>query len=167
LGVDVLDTDFKKHIDKHGQFDALFLHNAKTGGGSIRNVIDKNKLYHKIMFRDHSSIRFWKRLIQKHGLDYDSIFKFAFVRNPWERNFSLWFWRNSHCKDKKRAFNIRAFERWTVLGCTGRKLEKFGYDYRNHYQHYFTHIDGNLEVDFVGRFENYFEDLTQKYFFGI
>jgi hypothetical protein len=130
------------------------LHNAKTGGSTIKKIVNENNLLHRIMYMQHHiKLKAWKEVIKREGLNWKDIFKFAFVRNPWERNYAIWFFWNK--ENKKRAFDIRAFQRWTAIGISDFSDNQIN----NKYQHWFTHIDGRLEVDFIGRFENYFEDL--------
>jgi hypothetical protein len=92
-------------------------------------------------------VLFWKHVLTSCGVDWNGIFKFAFVRNPWDKLVSSWLWHQD-VKKRNDCFDFEGFEHY-ILSSSG-----FGK------QHRFTHIDNKLEVDFVGKFENYTEDIA-------
>jgi hypothetical protein len=72
---------------------------------------------------------------------WDSMFRFCFERNPWDKAISFYFWRT-------RRLDVRpSFEEWAT---TPGSLESE----RSLYM-----IDGTLAVDFVGRYEALDTDL--------
>jgi hypothetical protein len=135
-------------IDKH---KCIFIHINKTGGSSIETALNKNiKLDTDKRVLGSGNTRF----VDKHtyALQYrkrnketfDSYFKFAFVRNPWELEVSLFHWyklalsykHSFECLLNDRVKNNHmGFNRW--IGD------------REHY-----HL-----MDFIGRFENLQEDF--------
>lgn len=84
----------------------------------------------------------------------DSFFKFCFVRNPLDRFVSEFFWRN----------NFNGFHQKKQPLCFEDFVEKFKeYYFEESEVHYrsqksFIHTDSDLQIDFVGRFENFESD---------
>ncbi|MTI28059.1 sulfotransferase family 2 domain-containing protein, partial [Fulvivirga kasyanovii] len=101
-------------------------------------------------------------LLEKRLIDqeiWDTYFKFAFVRNPWERAMSDYFWM---MKDRKVQgtfldYLMKKGEFAPYTSMPGRK------SYRGDHllpQHEFIYDkEENLMVDFVGRFENLTQDF--------
>ena len=74
---------------------------------------------------------------------WNSYFKFAIDRNPWDKTISNYYWR---CRGKTDRIDLEEYFRiWH-----GR-YNQFNYPLYT--------IDGQLAVDFVGRYENLAEDL--------
>ena len=82
---------------------------------------------------------------------WESYFKFAFVRNPWDRTVSTYFHRR-----KVAPASIKMM--WPSSTYVFRALLKMKYQVLGavptQQVDYLTDEDGNLMVDFVGRFEN-------------
>lgn len=84
--------------------------------------------------------------------DFDSLFKFSFVRNPWTRILSEYRYRN--------YFQHRSFRDFVL-----NKLPQPGWD--DQYRHVMPQYDmlhdaqGHLLVNFVGRFESLDQDFTE------
>ena len=83
---------------------------------------------------------------------YDEFFKFAFVRNPWDLNVSLYFYL---CKNKKhplsktvRAKSFDEFIEW-YIGTEPKTQLDFVAD-----------PAGEIIVDFIGKFENLSKDYN-------
>ena len=107
----------------------------KTG----RHIPDNcNKKYFK-----HTSCN---ELTEKH---YDDYFKFAFVRNPWDRVVS---WFGFGKKVHRDDLNIKN-ETFDNFILNKSKSHRWGGD--NQHQHNFTNC-----CDFIGRFENLQEDFN-------
>jgi hypothetical protein len=139
----------KKILKEHGSIESLYLHNPKTGGTSIECLVNKYKLGNKIIQSVyHMDVSFWKYVLTSCEIDWNSIFKFTFVRNPWDKLVSSYLHQGARKAKWKDCLDFEGFEHY-VLSLSG-----FGK------QHRFTHIDGKLEVDFVGKFENYTEDIS-------
>ena len=141
------------HIHK-----AVFIHVPKTAGMSMRTYFRKKKFepaeYHSPdgTNDDQTGVYIngtsW-RIQRNYANVWDKYFKFAFVRNPWDRMVSCW---------KNRAKNYDDFDKF---------LDDYPYKSYNHNLIWhtlpqLTHIqdlDGNLMVDFIGRFESLNNDL--------
>jgi hypothetical protein len=73
----------------------IFIHSIKTGGTSIRNYLND---YSDIIsvsdrrspFYFHVSAIEMEKYFQEQGWDWNNYFKFAFVRNPWDRVVSFY-----------------------------------------------------------------------------
>ena len=85
------------------------------------------------------------------GLDWDEYFKFGFVRNPWDREISNYFFNGGKLKPPKDI----SFKEWL-----NNNLRKDGliHDHNTPQCHYLT------DVDYIARFENYDEEV--KYIFN-
>jgi hypothetical protein len=141
----------------------VFVHIPKAGGSSIEKAfgiygIDNKGLNDKvdrnIMFGKDSQHYPYGKILTESDRDLSSYFSFAFVRNPWSKIVSEFFWRR--CWDKRiKDLSLKQFAR--------RVCE---FDLRNprvcyHFLEQFTFIynEDRLMVDFVGKFENLQQDL--------
>lgn len=153
----------------------LFIHIPKTAGGSVHralaaySVSPENLLINRCL--EHFGIRVnhigpfpeWKRFryhstaatVKRHlpsGV-YRELFKFAFVRNPWERLVSHYHWvvdQPAHHRHRRmRSLSFAEFaDLWTRRGKAAQRP-------------LICDEEGNLLVDFVGHFERLHEDFTQ------
>lgn len=167
----------------------VFVHIQKTGGQTVSRVLKDNI----------SDITRFKR---KHEFaicameeleDWNEYFKFAFVRNPWDRLVS-WYsmisdegtppsrrplskkmekrhLRQARRREQRRNQNLlwryvlensSTFDEF-IRKCTGKIEIKEGISYSFTYNQldYVSDRDGNLLVDFIGRFENFQSDLHE------
>jgi len=152
----------------------IFVHVPKTGGGTIENMI----LQHYFQGRDvdivferkkiHSLNKTWTQhhtihdIIKSRGVyrpeDY---YKFAFVRNPWDRAVSEYFYIKNHggcaCRGNIRKIP-KSFEDYI--------LNNFKCSWRNHIEEQYNFIYDKYNkqcVDYIGRFED-FTGSVQKIF---
>ena len=75
--------------------------------------------------------------------NYDKYFKFTFVRNPWSRTVSLWAYKTG------KECSFKYFLNKYVVN-------SIGIDYTN----YYCDENGNNLVDFIGKLENFQEDIN-------
>jgi len=152
----------------------LFVHIEKAAGSSIQqallpfaNAAPSNRfrrrlawleplnriggLYRALQFGEHATANEVKRCLPPEA--YDALFKFAFVRNPWDRMVS----RYAHLlrsKDRNRYSFISNLE----------KFEDFlQWEMRRHsanQYHYVTDAQGRQIVDFIGHYETLAEDFA-------
>lgn len=167
----------------------VFVHIQKTGGQTVSKVLKEN-------VSDISRFR-RKHEFAMHAMEelegWNEYFKFAFVRNPWDRLVS-WYSMISNADavpahrmlvDRKEERRLRRATRMKQRGdrlllwryvvdnsstfeefiknCTGEIEVKPGVFYSFVYNQldYVSDRDGNLLVDFVGRFENFQNDLLE------
>ena len=149
----------------------LFVHIPKTAGQSIeqffmdREGLDWDNYGHRkqfLMYRNQDQSRGTERLAHLSAAEYvdcgyidqsefEQLFKFSFVRNPWERILSEYRYRN--------YVHHRSFRQFIL-----KRLPKPGWDdqYRHVMPQYdMLYKDGRLLVDFVGRFENLQQDFDK------
>ena len=143
--------------------NCLFVHIPKTAGQSIEQYfmdqlgLDWEKDRHQLLLGNnpnhncgteklaHLSAAEYVRCGHVEPAEFESLFKFSFVRNPFERIVSEYRYRN--------YFHHRSFRDFVL-----DKLPRPGWD--DKYRHVMPQYDmlhddnGRLLVDFVGRFEN-------------
>ena len=124
--------------------DVLFTHIPKTGGTTIKAIF-KGRI---TLFRDHMHIT-------KDNIDqYRHYYKFTFVRNPWQRLASMY--RVNELKVNKlsdfKMFPYHSFRHYV------ESLTESNHPMRDN-QLDFISVDGQVEIDFIGRFENYSHDF--------
>lgn len=152
----------------------IFVHVPKSAGTSINRALDPfahrtehllvNRLlaavgihvnhytYHKWKrFRRHATAREARRHLPARV--YHGFFKFAFVRNPWDRMVSQYHYilrKTSHHRHKL-VKSLGGFEAYLKFEITRNKpLQK----------DFVTDARGRLLVDFVGRFERLADDFA-------
>jgi hypothetical protein len=155
------------------KYKIIFIHIPKCAGSSIEYYFDIAPFKWKQTNRLH--LTGWDKQLKIHLqhapsktlLDnkliseecWNSYFKFAFVRNPWDKAFSDYYWM---MKDRKVEGTFEEY-----LSASGPFAVSLNDSKQMHYrgdhlkpQHEFIYDnDGNLLVDFVGRFENLEEDF--------
>lgn len=148
----------------------IFVHIQKTGGNAIAAALgqDPNCPEKHFLARD---------LLALYGAEvWDSYFKFAFVRNPWDRLVSWWSMIDAHRADAERTKRLNPFQRFILErartfpefleNCDVEIVDADGpkFIFRNQLD-YLTDESGQLLVDFVGRFETLqqnFDRVTEK-----
>lgn len=154
------------------QNKCLYIHIPKCAGTSIENI-----LYGKPLIRFDIENKLWiqhatvKELVEYYFSEeeLESLFTFAIVRNPFDRFVSSYNWLCSveGVPKTKETFRDFVFVRNEFEFLIG---EKYRYEKRNYYHHLLPQIeflekDGDVVVDYVGRFENLQEDwnkISQK-----
>ena len=142
----------------------IFVHIQKTGGSSIHSVFDqlglvedgpeylRGKITSEFFRKKFPYTNYWHHLKAKDikaviPLNiWNSFFKFAFVRNPWDRALSIYSYRKQQV-DNPKSVNYRqnipdSFEQWLQESAPSPQLEHLADD------------NGNVLMDFIGRFEN-------------
>jgi hypothetical protein len=136
----------------------LFVHIPKTGGTTIENLMDipleKENFYgvvNSLALQHYTA----EKLRLELGKEYfDECYKFAIVRNPYERMISEYFFL-----PRRRTFK-------QFLEFVRDIVHKKKYDTNLFYDHFkpqyeFVYIDGELVVNSIGRFENFSEYVDQ------
>lgn len=117
----------------NNEYKFIFMHIMKTGGSSIEKLFNYEGIKHQRPIE----------LINILGqTTWDSYFKFTFVRNPWDRTISEYFYRRkkgSVATDFKSWLKSMSRDSWAI-GLQSNWLQ-----------------DKNF--DFIGRFENLQEDF--------
>jgi len=120
--------------------DFLFIHINRTGGVSIRSVI-----------APYQQGSFTHQTLDTYGKNHDisSLYRFAFVRNPWDRMVSIY-----HRRKREGILNTDFRNFVCSKGIQTRVPRRF----TQINQLDWISLGGKLAVDFVGRFENLAED---------
>ncbi len=118
--------------------------------GYISRVYAINGVYN--IYLQHADLAATGRI---HGqVQLDGLFKIAFVRNPFPRILSAYYYNMWDRKTDFRTFIIEQLPR----------RKKMNQDYtRNHFGalHHYTHMNGRLAVDFLGKLETLAEDVDR------
>lgn len=161
----------------------VFIHIPKTGGSSIEhmlglihreNLFSPTPLEGLIPATKTPQHFTWLELRQNLPSAFlDTAYKFAFVRNPWDRFVSEYCWRRGwYFKDvgaradyyyeRLDMSSLDSFVRVLELPQDKRIDARRGFD--GHLETQFSFIvgeTGKVAVDFVGRFENFEMDLRK------
>jgi len=139
------------------QYKCVFVHINKNGGTNINNALE---MIPESEFQ-HLSIK--RILALKSGRR--SYFKFSFVRNPWDWVVSEFHFRKQKTRTipPDEEFNVEALDRYFGSdSCSWAEMLYFNLRMTSTgYQKSFLYVDGNLSVDYVGRFERYVEHLGE------
>lgn len=167
----------------HG-YKLVFVHIQKTGGDTVSRLLnDSIPDIHHVNVKHGFAVDAAKDLGQ-----WNEYFKFAFVRNPWDRLVS-WYsmirdaekirWHEALGDRRKRSHlrqrrenklwryvldNSSTFDEF-VVNCTDEVEVAKGVFYSFAYNQldYITDSRDNVLIDFVGRFENFGSDLLKVY----
>lgn len=150
----------------------LMIHVPKTGGTSAAKALDQwivhppqgklNKVLcrlhlrqdpEKFMLRVHGGFRYAQKVLPNELVP--QLFKFAFVRNPWDRLVSEYCFvldreihpRHKEVKALPDFYSYLEYERYRARGRSQADMLKGR--------------DGKLGMDFVGRFENLRDDFAE------
>ena len=158
------------------RYNFLFVHIAKTGGTSVRAALERLRWRdpwywlmfpchrlshltgHKLgtKFPRHSKVIAAQEMLPREF--FDGLFKFAFVRNPWDLQVSSF----HHIRRERPHYlqgrdNFADFLRWKL---DPERPYQFHIDTSIERQSdYLIDLRGNLIVDFVGRYERLHEDF--------
>ena len=131
----------------------IFIHINKTAGTSIGNAIG-------LPIKHHQSAR---EVIARIGRDkWDKAYKFTLVRNPWDKVVSHYEYRRKRNKTDLATQDI-SFAEW-VKKTYGPEKDPFYYNNPKAFQpqvEWLKDDEGNISIDFVGKFESINEDFEQ------
>jgi hypothetical protein len=145
----------KPHLDRKREF--IFIFNPKTASKSMSHgVLEDRYLAHN---KQSTKIEWHKEINDYTDTEIDRMFKFTFVRNPWDRAVSgFFFLRQTWQRRKERKKLIdkdETFEHFVL-----NKLNVVGPEINAHFaeQHPCVFWKSKQYVHFVGRFENLQQD---------
>jgi hypothetical protein len=144
-----------KPFDDH---QAIFIHVPKNAGQSVRNSLFEN------LQPGHINV-YTYQLIYPKSL-FESYYKFAFTRNPWDRLVSAYMFMKgggAHEKDRKWAeknlVQYSEFETFVRDGLPRKKIQEWP-----HFKPQVLFLkgqNGKIKLDFIGRFETIQDDFEQ------
>lgn len=140
----------------------VFVHTYKTGGTSIRTALRPYRdrpgyvqiALSKLGFVDLATHSTAQEVKSQYPSEWNDYFTFAFVRNPWSWQVSLYFFTleneyNHHHEVVKSLGSFKEYIQWRVDG-NKQLLTDF-----------VTDKDGNRIVDYVGRMETMQSDFQK------
>lgn len=142
----------------------LFLHVPKTAGVSVQHALFGGVIFY------HRPYRHYELLFSREDLA--SLYKFSFVRNPWDRLVSAWTYlrRNASTGNTENVPGAKwftdhvaqyaDFETFVLRWVSKRNVENA----HNHFHpqvSFLKNVAGRIDLDFVGRYENLAEDFRQ------
>ena len=160
------------------KYNFLFVHIAKTGGTSVRAALSPlrwrdplfipqfiaSRLSHLTGHRIASKLPRHSRIIAAKEMlpqeFFDKLFKFAFVRNPWDLQVSSWHHlRRERPRLVKDIPDFPAFIRWKL---DPERPYQYHVDTSIELQtDYLRDLEGNIVVDFIGKYENLQADYEE------
>ena len=156
----------------------LFVHIAKTGGTSIRAALGRLHWTDPYAIPIHLVNGLTRILKYKTGAKFprhakaiaafecigepfwSKLFKFGFVRNPWDLQVSNWHYLRNHPRGPVDQFGD--FQEF--LSYLFRKDRPWQYHLDAHQElqsHYVSDHSGRVILDFIGRFERLHEDFEE------
>ena len=141
------------------QYKCIFIHIPRCAGTFIELAIDKRDWWNVDYKKKHLSAIRAKELYKEYWEDY---FKFAFIRNPWSLEVSWYFWKKQFLKNLtfKEFIKNEDLNKTVKLSSEfdDKKLFNIFPNLTNCFD--YLQINDEIEVDFVGRFENLKEHLS-------
>ena len=141
------------------QYKCIFIHIPRCAGTFIELAIDKRDWWNVDYKKKHLSAIRAKELYKEYWDDY---FKFAFIRNPWSLEVSWYFWKKQFLKNLtfKEFIKNEDLNKTVKLSSEfdDKKLFNIFPNLTNCFD--YLQINDEIEVDFVGRFENLKEHLS-------
>lgn len=159
------------------RYNFLYVHIAKTGGSSIRDVLNRlrwqDPMYylmfpcHKISnmcghttaskLPRHAGVIAAKEMLP--DAFFSQLYKFAFVRNPWDLQVSSY----HHIQHEKPELleNIANFNEFIAYKFDPTRPYIYHFDIASKSQcEHLIDLKGDIIVDFIGRYESLHEDFS-------
>jgi chondroitin 4-sulfotransferase 11 len=122
----------------------MFIHIPKTGGVSIRNIINKANGF--VMESGHISFSSFQKKYNT-----DDFFKFSFVRNPWDRSVSAFSYLKKGGRNHQYDLDAQRILRGITFHEFITNLDSFKFLHTKPQMEFIQDIDN---FDFIGRFES-------------
>ena len=138
----------------------LFLHVPKVAGSSMRHhpLIQQSQTIHPL-----GPEGAWAEIAEK---GWANFFKFSFVRNPWDRFVSLYFYFSNmtpdhfaYQYDEPTVKSMKPFKTFDEFCLNFSSLNDGKFHFRP--QHLWTHHKNKCFLDFLGKYENLENDLVR------
>lgn len=114
----------------------IFIGISRTACGSMGELVGGG---------GHTTIEYWQGVCERKGLKWKKIWKFAFVRNPYDRFVSAYHHLGYHKISNINDYLINYGDLHEAVIVQPALFRP---------QHEFLTIDGELAMNFIGRFEN-------------
>ena len=149
------------------KYKFVFIAIPKTGSTTIRKVLDQYSDVISVGDRNspyihHTSAYKLKKHFEEVGWNWDEYFKFAFVRNPWDRLVSSFNYQKKVVHEKEKYGidnpNYEDYKRFTKDNNFSSWMNpplKMGPNFKA-----LVDESNNFLMDFIGKFENLQEDFN-------
>ncbi len=137
------------------KYECIFIHIPKTAGTSILKLLNNNET-----FRYHG---FWYEYQKRSPHYFNNFYKFSFVRNPWDRTVSTYFYLRKLIENSKTTFipkNLDKYETFDEFVNLFLNKDTI-WSHKLFIPQWFFILDQDdkLKVDFLGKYENIEEDF--------
>ncbi|MFZ5802063.1 MAG: sulfotransferase family 2 domain-containing protein [Candidatus Omnitrophota bacterium] len=148
------------------RYKFVFIAVPKTASTSMRvalNPFSDLKGEQDGVLKHHVRTRELKSYFAGQGWDWDAYFKFCFVRNPWDRAVSSFFYTLRQADQQKGPQKWQAYARKIKERCDDFEHYVLRYYETGNYlmSPFFADSDGKVLVDFIGRYETLEQDLAR------
>lgn len=156
----------------------VFIHIPKTGGTSVRNVLTHNNKFSCDVIshwdtiteeqfeafprvsrelKCHHGVRKAKKYFEDNNLDWDSYFKFSFMRNPYDLHVSNYHYLHQVVgeKDRNTEEQERTYKNATSFANYIKDLKRS----RSGFQEIYIRDEEEVKVDFIGKMETIEQDF--------
>ena len=140
------------------KYNCCFIHIPKSAGTVIRDFLKTNDREFKVIFSHPTFSEIQTEY------DLSTYFKFTFIRNPWDRFVSTFFYLKQNVKDeellnearkKLSNYSFTSFVKELYL-----EKNQFSKNYFIHLRPQIHFLESMDNIDFIGRFENFQEDFN-------
>lgn len=139
----------------------LYFHIAKTGGSSIVKLLENNNLNDRVLSDKRRAIAEKKDYFMQVLDEWDDYYKFTFVRNKYDLLTSLY----NYDRQLNGKYSLSTSVQFVdfIENYVGDRdtIKNEGLYCEAIDQYYLTHLDGINLFDFIGRFENFNDDLNK------
>lgn len=150
------------------EYKCVFVHVPKTAGTSITKSLQRlpgNSKRWVASNTKHETLRDVRaRVLRRKSItdrllerSLDKYSTFAFVRNPWDRMSSLYYYLRRK-KSRSEIETVSSFKDFVLQAAEGRKWIANMHSMKQQLQ-FFTLEDGMVDMDFVGHYEYLDEDI--------
>ena len=134
----------------------LFVHIQKTGGTSLTRHLKSQIPDLQLYFKAHTIYAYAET-------KYNIFYKAAFVRNPFDRLVSWYFAMDRSRKNPPNRLQTEAMKRANtfeefIYNCGDVSFKEGWRPFSNNQFDYLLDREGNMSMDFIGRFESIGED---------
>jgi len=109
------------------------------------------------MWMQHATMREVLELYRGEG-EIGTYFSFSFVRNPWSRALSDWWWMKKNLKTEASFDDYLNIRGDFHNACYSMEKEYRGDHFKTQYEYLYR--DGECLLDFIGRFEHFQRDFN-------
>ena len=137
------------------ELKCIYIHIPKTGGMSIETMLgmDVKKVHQQAMKIKHGTPKEWKYP------DYwETYYKFTFVRNPWDRVVSSYFFNLKMANKNIKQHDRGKINNYGEEGFNDYVINNLKHSKSRHFLPY-THWISGYTYDFIGKLENFENDM--------